>query len=218
MPDPRESERGEAEGAGDRSGESVTQPNGAPAPAPLHDLVAVARVRKAHGVRGELVVEALTTSPKTVLAIGRRLYAGTPDGQPLGAGAGRRGAPREVTVRQLSPFKGGWIIGLTTIDDRNEAELWRARTLLAPAPELPDAAEDEVHYHDLVGLTVTLESGEVVGEVVELYELPQGLMLDVRRAPPASGTVMLAYRPDVVREVDLARRVAVVTPPEGLLE
>ena len=206
---PRDGERGVA-GAG--------VPTGAPAPEAQADLVAVAVVRKAHGVRGELVVEALTTAPATVLAPGRRLYAGTIDGRPLGTGAGRRGAPRELTVRKLSPFKGGWIVSLSTIDDRNEAELWRERTLLAPAAELPPAEPDEVYYHDLVGLRLELESGEVIGDVVELYELPHGLMLDVRRAPPATGTVMIAYRPEVVREVDLARRVAIVTPPEGLLE
>ena len=87
-----------------------------------------------------------------------------------------------------------------------------------PAAELPAAAADEVHYHDLLGLTLVLETGEVVGDVITLYELPHGLMLDVQRAPPAEGTVMIAYRPDVVREVDIAARTAVVTPPDGLLE
>lgn len=210
MTTPRDSERGDAEGAG--------VPAGAPAPPSLGDLVAVGRVRKSHGVRGEVVVEALTTAPETVLAVGRRLLAGTSEGLPLGAGAGRRGAPRELVVRKLSPFKGGWIMSLTTIDDRNEADLWRDRTLLAPAAELPAANDEEVHYHDLMGLRVELADGTHVGDVIEIYELPHSIALDVRRAPPATGTVMLQYRPDVFREVDLTRRVAIVTPPEGMLE
>lgn len=203
MTDPRDSERGVA-GAG--------VPSGAPAPHALgEELVVVGRVRKAHGVRGELVVEALTGAPETVLAAGRRLFGGTPDGRPLRT-------PRELTVRRASPFKGGWILSLTSIDDRNEADLWRDRTLLAPQGELPPPADDEVYYHDLIGLRVELPDGTHLGEVADLFELPQGLAFDVRRAPPATGTVLLLYRPEVVAEVDLARRVVVVTPPEGLLE
>jgi 16S rRNA processing protein RimM len=175
------------------------------------DLVVVGRVRKAHGVRGELVVESMTTAPETVLAAGRMLLGGTPEGRPLRT-------PRELTVRRATPFKGGWILSLTSIDDRNEADLWRERTLLARAHELPPPADDEVHYHDLMGLRVELPDGTVVGEIVDLFELPHGLAFDVRRAPPASGTLLFLYRPEIVAEVDLGRRVVVVTPPDGMLE
>ncbi len=182
------------------------------------DLVVVGRVRNAHGIRGELAVESLTTAPDVVFAAGRRLFAGLPNGRPLRSGPGRSGPMRELTVRRASPFKGGWIVALSSIDDRNEADLWRERTLLAPASELPPPADDEVFYHDLVGLAVELPDGTRLGDVAALYELPQGLALDVRRAPPATGTVVLLYRPDTVAEVDLTRRVIVVTPPDGLLE
>lgn len=175
------------------------------------DLVVVGRVRKSHGLRGELVVEALTTTPEVVFSAGRRLVGGAPDGRPLRT-------PRELTVRRASPFKGGWIVALSSIDDRDEADLWRDRTLLAPQGELPPPAADEVYYHDLIGLRVELADGTHVGDVADLYELPQGLAFDVRRAPPATGTVLLLYRPEIVAEVDLGRRVVVVTPPEGMLE
>src|SRR5688500_11864700 len=195
MSDPRDSERGRVEGAGVPAGE----PAGAPAPEALADLVIVGRVRKAHGVRGELVVESMTTAPEVAFGTGRRLVAGNPEGRPLRSG--RTGPPRELTVRRASPFKGGWILALSSIDDRNEADLWRDRTLLAPAAELPPAGDDEVHYHDLVGLRVQLADGTPVGEVVELYELPQGLVIEVRRDTPATGTALVPYRPDMVAEV-----------------
>jgi 16S rRNA processing protein RimM len=175
------------------------------------DLVVVGRVRKSHGVRGELVVESLTTAPEAVFAAGRVLLGGTPEGRPLRT-------RRELTIRRVSPFKGGWILSVSSIDDRNEADLWRDRTLLAPQAEIPPPADDEVHYHDLMGLRVELTDGTHLGDIVDLFELPQGLAFDVRRAAPATGTVLLLYRPDTVVEVDLVRRVVVVTPPDGLLE
>jgi len=175
------------------------------------DLVVVGRVRKSHGVRGDVVVEAMTTAPETVLGVGRTLLGGTPEGRPLRT-------PRELTVRRASPFKGGWILSLSSIDDRNEADLWRERTLLARESELPPPADDEVHYHDLMGLRVELADGTHVGDIVDLFELPQGLAFDVRRASPRTGTVLFLYRPEVVVEVDLPRKVVVVRPPEGMLE
>ena len=183
------------------------------------ELAIVGRVRNAHGIRGDLVVEPITDAPAAIFAAGRRLFVGNPDGVAFVAGKGAgRSAATEVTVRRATPFKSGLIVSFAGIADRNEAELWRDRTLLLPVDELPPPADDEVYFHDLIGMRVELKTGEHVGDVAELYELPHGLVLDVRRAPPAAGTVAILYRPEMVAEVDTARRVVVIDPPEGLLE
>ena len=167
-------------------------------PRPEH--VIVGRVRKAHGVRGEVVVEALTDDPAAVFATGRRLLTES-DG--------------ELHIRRSTPFKGGWILRLTEITTRTEAELWRDRYLFMPAAELAPLADDEVYYHDLVGLHVQLPGGEPVGRVEALFEVPQGLVLDVRTE---RGTVMIPYRPEVVTSVDVAHGTIVIDPPAGLLD
>jgi len=169
----------------------------------------VGRVRNAHGIRGELVVEAITDAPDAVFASGRRLFGGTVDGELA------RGAPT-LTVTGARPFKGGWIVGFEEIRDRNAAELWRERFVLAPLAELAPPGEDEVYHHELIGMRVERANGEPVGEVAGLYELPQGLMLEVR--PPGRPTVILPYRPEVVTAVDVGRRVVTVDPPDGMLE
>ena len=174
---------------------------------PEHAIVG--RVRKAHGIRGELVVEPITDAPDAVFASGRRVFAGTVDGDLA------RGTPT-LTVERARPFKGGWILAFAEIRDRTEAELWRERYLLAPVSELTPPAEDEVYYHELIGMRVERADGELIGQVDGLYELPQGLMLEVR--PPGRATVILPYRPEVVVAVDLARRVVTADPPEGLLD
>ncbi len=76
-----------------------------------------------------------------------------------------------------------------------------------------------VYMHDLLGMTVALASGEVVGTVDELYELPQGLAIDVRRVPPRdTETVLVLYDDNTIASVDKDERRIVITPPEGLLE
>ena len=44
------------------------------------EWVIVGRVRKVHGLQGELVVEPITDRPDAVFASGRRVFAGTPGG------------------------------------------------------------------------------------------------------------------------------------------
>lgn len=173
------------------------------------DLVIVGRVRKAHGIRGELIVEPITDAPGAIFAPGRRLFAGTVRGDRAPDGG-------ELHVERASPFKGGLIVAFREIADRTTAELWRNRYFLVPRTELVPPNEDEVYVHELLGMPVRLESGEIIGEVTDLYELPQGLALDIHR-PGRSSSVVLLYDQSVVG-VDRDARIVTVVVPEGLLE
>jgi 16S rRNA processing protein RimM len=171
------------------------------------ELIIVGRVRKAHGIRGELVVEPMTDEPDAVFASGRRVIAGTASGDP----AKDR---RELRIVASSPFKGGFIVHFEGVADRTEAELWRDRFLLVPRDELRPLADDQVYVHELKGMTVELESGERVGVVAETYELPQGITLDVKRA---GGSVMIPYE-RIVTNVDREQRIIRIDPPPGLID
>ena len=105
------------------------------------------------------------------------------------------------------------------VPDRNAAETWRGRYLLVPADEVPPPSDEEVYVHELPGMRVELADGQLVGSVEETYELPQGLAIDVRRAPPREQeTVLVPFNERTIASVDREARVIVVTPAEGLLE
>jgi 16S rRNA processing protein RimM len=175
-------------------------------------FIIVGRVRKAHGIRGEVVVEVITDAPDAVFASGHRVFAGTATGD-------ISPSRTELHITTCRPFNDGLLVGFAEIPERNTAEMWRGRYLLLPGEELPPPDEDEVYLHDLLGMRVQLQTEELVGTVEELYELPQGLALDVRRAEPrASETVLVLYDDNTIASVDKDRRVIVITPPEGLLE
>lgn len=170
-------------------------------------LIIVGRVRKAHGIRGDVVVEPITDQPDSIFAPGRRVFAGTASGDPS------KGSPM-LHVESASPFKGGYIVHFTEIPDRNTAETWRDRFLLVPSDELVPLGEGEVYVHELLGMRVELVSGEPVGTVIETYELPQGLTLDVQRD---AGTIMIPFE-RIVTNVDRTARVIRIDPPAGLLD
>lgn len=169
----------------------------------------VGRVRRAHGIRGELVIETLTDAPDAFFAPGRRVFVGTADGTP----SRDQG---ELRVIRSSPFKGGLIVAFEGIADRSTAERWRERTLLVPAAEIEPPSDDEVFIHDLVGMHVLLSSGEPLGEVTEVFELPQGLLFEVQR--PDAKPVLLPFNEQTVTDVDSTARVIRVDPVEGLID
>ena len=177
--------------------------------------IIVGRIRKAHGIRGEVLVEPITDAPDAIFASGRRVFAGASDARP------DPGAPA-LEIRGSRPFKEGFLITFDVVGDRNDAERWRDQWLFLPESELPGPAADEIYLHDIPGMRVQLEDGTVVGTVATVYELPQGLVMDVARASDEAsgraGTVMIPYDERTLVRVDAAERVIVVAPPPGMLD
>ena len=163
-------------------------------------------MRNVHGLKGELVVEPHTDEPDEIFSPGRRLFVGNVRGQV-------KGDPVEITSAR--PFKGGFILKLAGIDDRNEAELWRERYFLVPIEETSPLEEGDVYLHELEGMRVDFVNGTTLGKVIAIYELPQGLILDVSREQKSS--VMIPYD-RVVTNVDRASRVITIDPPDGLID
>ena len=175
----------------------------------LPELAIVGRIRKPHGLRGELLVDLATDDPDEVFVPGRRLLVGAADetAEPLG---------RELVVKTVREFKDSRLVHFAEIEDRNEAEQWRDYHLLVPVGELAPLEEGQVYYHELEGMRVELADGSPLGTVSAFYELPQGITLDVDRGEGRS--VLVSYREGVVRSVDRDARRIVVELPAGMLD
>jgi 16S rRNA processing protein RimM len=180
----------------------------------LPDCAAVGRIRRPHGVRGELALEALTDEPEAILAPGRRVFQGTYEGALFVDP--RTKAPRELHITGLRPVKDGWLVTIDAIGDRTEAEKWNGRFLMVPVEELTEPDDGEVFAHELVGMTlVDADTGVEIGPVVEFYELPQGLLLEFRTA---AGIASVPFVDEFVDEVDREARMIRVRLPDGLLQ
>ena len=160
-----------------------------------------------------MVVELLTDKPDVVFASGSRVFAGDSEGN-LSVPRDVRGEerPTTLTIERARPFKQGLIVQFQELADRDSAELWRGRYLLAPFSELPPPAENEVYLHDLVGMKVESRRGDPLGTVSTLYELPQGVMLDVTTG---KGSVLIPYRPEIIVRTDIDARVLVLDESLG---
>jgi 16S rRNA processing protein RimM len=174
---------------------------------PTHAIVGI--VRNAQGIRGEVVIEPLTDRPDAIFAPGRRVFVGDREGIVKDERADA------LIVESSRPFKGGLMVSFEEIADRNAADLLRGRFVLAPFDELEPPGEDEVYLHELIGMSVALDSGERIGTVESLYELPQGLTLDVRTD---KGSVLVPYRPELIERTDQEARVVTVKSDTGLFD
>ena len=183
---------------------------------PEPEYAIVGLIRKAQGIRGEVVVEPLTDKPDVVFASGSRVFAGTTDGE-LAVAHDVKGEEQipTLTIAGTKPFRKGLIVQFEELQDRDSAELWRGRYLLAHFSELPPLEEDEVYLHDLAGMQVVSAAGDEIGEVTAFYELKQGIMLDIHTQ---RGSVLIPYRPEIIVRTDRETRTIVVDDKLGLLD
>jgi 16S rRNA processing protein RimM len=168
--------------------------------------LAVGRLRKPHGLKGEFAVFPLTAEPDAVFAAGKTLVRLGLDGTVLG---------EPVKIERSRPFHREWLIKFRGSDDRDALDSWRGQFLGAPATELAPLEEGEVYLHELEGFAVKDDAGMALGLVTSLYELPSGLTLEIQ-GPKRE--FLLPFRKEFVLETDRAARVLVVRIPDGLLE
>jgi len=168
-------------------------------------LVVLGRLMKPHGIKGAIRVEYYAESPELLE-------------KPLMLRAGRF-APRPVRIREWSLWKDQLILNIEGVDDRTQAEQMRGQELLIDASFLPEAEDDEPYVRDLLGLTVKLENGKVVGELEDV-DFPAGQEMWIIRAPESAGgyEILLPAVPEFVLDIDLTAEKVVIAPPEGLLD
>jgi len=167
----------------------------------------VGQVRRAHGVRGALAVEPLVDAPDAIFASGAVIIAGDRQGKPSPEG--------ELHIEDGRPMNREWLVKVREIGDRDAADVWRGRYLLVDEAELPRPTEDQVYIYALIGMRVEVEGQGLVGHVRDVYDAPQGLLIEVETA---TGKPLVPWRPEIVSRVDEATRTIVLKPLEGLLE
>ena len=127
------------------------------------------RVRRPHGIHGEVAVEIVTDFPE-------RLVAG------VEVGIGRESPEFHRSCDQVRSHKGAWLLSFVGIRDRDEVEGWRGLWLFLPAQERSQLPENYYYEHELVGCRCRLADGAALGEVTELQTGPGGALLVVATA------------------------------------
>ncbi|MFG3369412.1 ribosome maturation factor RimM [Streptomyces sp. NPDC090032] len=164
----------------------------------------VARIGRAHGIKGEVTVEVRTDEPELRLGPGAVLATDPASTGPLTIETGR-----VHSGRLLLRFEG--------VRDRTAAEALRNTLLIAEVDpeELPED-EDEFYDHQLMDLDVVTKDGVEVGRITEISHLPSQDLFIVER--PDGSEVMIPFVEEIVTEIDLEEQRAIIDPPPGLID
>ncbi|MGW1431338.1 ribosome maturation factor RimM [Streptomyces sp. NPDC002431] len=164
----------------------------------------VARIGRAHGIKGEVTVEVRTDEPELRLAPGAVLAT-----EPAATGP--------LTIETGRVHSGRLLLRFEGVRDRTAAEALRNTLLIAevdPA-ELPEDPE-EFYDHQLMDLDVVLADGTGIGRITEITHLPSQDLFIVER--PDGSEVMIPFVEEIVTEIDLDEQRAVIDPPPGLID
>ncbi|MFF4323109.1 ribosome maturation factor RimM [Streptomyces sp. NPDC001568] len=164
----------------------------------------VARIGRAHGIKGEVTVEVRTDEPELRLGPGAVLRT-----DPASAGP--------LTIETGRVHSGRLLLRFAGVKDRTGAEALRNILLIAevdPA-ELPEEP-DEYYDHQLMDLDVVLADGTPIGRITEISHLPSQDLFIVER--PDGTEVMIPFVEEIVAEIDLEEQRCVITPPPGLID
>ncbi|RSK35469.1 ribosome maturation factor RimM [Hymenobacter metallilatus] len=122
----------------------------------------------------------------------------------------------EYAVEKLQPQSGERaLLKLKGIDRIEEAEPLRNAKLWRPLAELPDLADDQFYFHDVIGFLVVDEQLGELGTVETFYELPQQDVLSMRYK---GQEVLIPVADELISHADEDARKLYVNLPEGLLD
>lgn len=166
-------------------------------------LLIVGRVGRAHGLRGEVLVQLRTDDPDTRFAVGATLATEPSERGPLTVATARR-------------HSGRYVVGFAGVTDRTGAEALRGTELVVDSADLePTGDPEEFHDAELLGLAVETLAGTRVGELADVVHGPGADLLVVRMD---DREILVPFIRDMVPTVDVAGGRVVIDPPEGLLE
>lgn len=162
-------------------------------------FLAIGRLRRPHGVKGEIIMEVLTNFPD-------RLHAN------MLVCVGEEHELHEI--EQLRSHNKAVIIKFTGLDDRDQVGRLRNEIVYLQSADYPELPEGEYYYFQLLGLLVLDESGKELGYLVEILETGANDVYVVRSAD--GNEILLPAIHSVILEVNLDRREIRVHPPEWL--
>ena len=168
----------------------------------LPETVLVGRILRAHGLRGDAVVDVLS-DVRERFAAGSKVLLLRPE--------------RAVSLEIIScrPFKDVFLVRFEGCSDRTAVEEMHGLELAVPLSEVPQAPDGSFYYFELIGCECRDKTAGELGEVVRVLEDGGGLLLEVKNGDHKT---LVPFVQSFIRDIDIAEAVIDVDLPPGLVE
>jgi 16S rRNA processing protein RimM len=169
---------------------------------PSHGKVTIGLISRVRGIKGEMVVTPLTDDPKRFSKLKKvKLFLSE--------------EYRTFSIESSSRFRNAVIIKLAGIDNPEDAKKLVGCYLEIEKEEVPPLPEGKYRIFDIVGLKVRTPEGENLGEVKEVIQYPAN---DVYVISRQGKEFDLPATKEIIKEIDLEKRVMVVQPLAGIFD
>jgi 16S rRNA processing protein RimM len=168
------------------------------------DLIAVARIVKVRGIRGEVVADLLTDFPDR--------FAGLASLVAIDADGSRR----SLQIEEQWFHGDRLVLKFAGFDQIEESKKLVGCELAVPADERIELPQDSFYDWELIGCRVETTSGQTVGDVKQIVRTGKAELLSVVDADGRDRLVPMVD--DIVVEIDKDKKLIRIDPPKGLLE
>jgi len=156
------------------------------------------------GIRGELRVHLMTDIPDRFAQL-ETIYLGPEH------------TPRRILA--VRPHKGETVVlRLQGVDDANTADTLRKVALMIPLSQLAKLPADSYYHHDILGLQVVTLKGQSIGTIVDIIATGGNDVYVIRGENGGGKENLIPAIKDVVKQIDLIRRMMYIDPIQGLLD
>ena len=156
----------------------------------------VGKIVGTHGIKGELKVKSDTSFNR--FEKGSKLYIDK---------------AQEITVNSHRKHKGMELITINNLTNINDVLCYVGKELYVPH-DRDELEEGEFFYEDLIGLDCYDSKDNFIGPVIDLQEVPQGLILEIKGEKK---TILVPFVEAFIEGIDLEENKLYINEIEGLL-
>ena len=172
--------------------------------AALPEYVALAKIFKPRGNRGEVAARDLCDDPDRF------------DGNAVVSLLYPNGLREERTIENAWYHQGRLILKFAGVETITDAENLRGCEVQIPYEDLGPPPEGEYYDIDLIGCEIVVaDTGRFIGAVADLWESGGQPLLEVRRDDKE---ILIPYTPEICLRVDTEAKRITVRLPDGLEE
>lgn len=121
----------------------------------------------------------------------------------------------EITINTHRKHKDYDLITFDGLTNINDVLKYLGYEVYIDVEGLDELNENEFYFDDLIGLDAYNVSGELIGTVIDINEVPQGVLLEIRKIDKT--VTLIPFVDEFIKKVNIDDRKIIISPIEGLL-
>jgi len=164
--------------------------------------IAIGKITKTRGLKGEVVISPLTDDPERFFLLKEVWISG-------------KEKSKIFQIEKVKKFKEKIFLKFQGIDSPEAAMPLVNSFLEIQKESLPPLPQNRYYVFDIIGLEVLTTQGKKIGVIKDVISLPAN---DVYTVKSGTKEYDIPATKEVVKKIDLHKKIMIIEPLEGLLE